>query len=568
MVAPKSMNGSGGDAKQVSGLRKLFSRKNSHKLHAARDLKVASPPPNVRSFPSKQTSSSSKKRGFFSRKRTPSLPIEPSSGSSSSSEADVEVLKQTSAHGGSSSNHQPKFVDLSLLEQRQQPSSSHQQQHEEVHIRSIRPMNNNDYESSLLSPEQLPRLQPVREHTRSGDSKSHKQIQKERDGFCRRVDNYDGSLITVDGQAAYELGHYLGGGVAGVVYEGHRLLPVTEYPVRTGCVELPKPTVIDVGGGGGGGGGGGIGGSNREAFDKRVNSLLSCVPSCLDAQQAAAELSEQQHHQQQQTNIARDMIRDDGSFLTMDSYHGGAGNETGSLCEEPPPDTVALEAVDHMVLIDAQDAPSRSKHMAKAVTDHTKNINSDLFPSDASFTGAGFMEETVAIKILNPVGFRTLAVDVTNQAVICRQGAPFAGGCMEEQHVWWLVNPQSRNLRTLQRYTIDAATPRGVQVDRGSADRGLRISLIAAYKDPADGHVKELPLTRCIEIWGHVPFEASDQEFRDVMSAIDQINQGLPPPVAFDVPGRVPTMSSGDGSLMAEANERLSQSVPMTSKRT
>ncbi len=33
------------------------------------------------------------------------------------------------------------------------------------------------------------------------------------------VSNYDGQTIFIDGAPAYELGNYLGGGVAGVVYE-------------------------------------------------------------------------------------------------------------------------------------------------------------------------------------------------------------------------------------------------------------------------------------------------------------------------------------------------------------
>jgi hypothetical protein len=177
----------------------------------------------------------------------------------------------------------------------------------------------------------------------------------------------------------------------------------------------------------------------------------------------------------------------------------------------------ATESTDgDTVLIDTVDAPSRSKHYAKAVTTQNASLaGGDNFPCDASFVNV-FMEESVAVKILNPVGFRTLSSDVTNVAVIAREGVPvdkqiYAGlRPMEEKHVWWLVNPSSRNLRTLQRYSVDGVVPTGVQVDRGCAEKGLRISLIAAFKD-SDGIIKELPLTRCIEIWGHVPFEAKSR---------------------------------------------------------
>ena len=560
-----------------TGLRKLFGRMNGgkpvpqHQSHQSQQLKVASPPPNVRPFPSKTSNSlsdshndnnvsnSSKRRGFFSRNgkdasssrvRTPSLHMEPSSEeNSSSSEENVRKPQKVLM---------PQFMEESAPQQQQHQQDIQQPQQNHIvddeiqgHIRSIRPIHDMSDRSSP-APRCVEALQPIREAPRrstsaginSQASPPQQQHCKTRDGFCRRVDNYDGSVITVEGQAAYELGNYLGGGVAGVVYEGHRLLPVTEYPVRTGAVELPKPTVIDVKN---------KTGSHHQPpdYDSRVNSLLTCV--CLDHSSPAAEppLSVM-------ATTRNAMIRDDGSFLTMDSYR-----ETGSLAEEPPPDSVAVEAMDNMVLIDAQDAPSRSKHMARAVvSEHSKNHHD--FPSDASFTGAGFMEETVAIKILNPVGFRTLAPEVTQAAVVAREGSPLqsASQAMDEQHVWWLVNPQSRNLRTLQRYTPETATPRGVEVDRGQADRGLRISLVAAYKDPVDNLLKELPLTRCIEIWGHVPFEASDQEFRDVMAAIDKINQGFPPqPLS-------PTSSLAGDSLVLQEGQKLKNSVPLAATRT
>lgn len=37
--------------------------------------------------------------------------------------------------------------------------------------------------------------------------------------LSRKVDSFDGQTITIDGKSAYELGGFLGGGAAGVVYE-------------------------------------------------------------------------------------------------------------------------------------------------------------------------------------------------------------------------------------------------------------------------------------------------------------------------------------------------------------
>lgn len=395
-----------------------------------------------------------------------------------------------------------------------------------------------------------------------------KQLIKERDGFCRRVDKYDGSVLTVEGEACYELGNYLGGGVAGVVYEGHRLLPESEYPVRRGLDDdHPTPSVIDTS-------------NNNDNLTNRVHSLLSCVPVTTMCHADNTNDAIANNHNNfgivggvDHNNIDA-MVRDNGSMLTADSFlmgesmtmnntHYANNTATGSGNSKAVnnmttthTDIIALEAMYDMVLIDGQDAPSRSVHMAKAVTAHTSKSNSNNdFPSDASFTN-GFMEETVAIKILNPVGFRTLATDVTDKAVVAREGVALSADCvsgkspMEERNVWWLINPSSRNLRTLQRYSVDVVAPRGVEVDRGSPDKGLRISLIAAYKDPATNKLRELPLTRCIEIWGHVPFQASDSEFRDVMSAIDKINQGLPPPAIELLPGRIGTGTSSMGSSL------------------
>jgi hypothetical protein len=222
------------------------------------------------------------------------------------------------------------------------------------------------------------------------------------------------------------------------------------------------------------------------------------------------------------------------------------------------------------ILIDTVDAPSRSKHYARATFG---------LPDDASLQGA--MEETVAIKVLNPVGFRLLSEDVTNAAVVARRGEPLSPAVlkgeapMEERHVWWLINPNSRNLRTLQRYGLETnkGSSRRVEVDRGSAERGLRISLVAAYQE--NGVLKELPLTRCIEIWGHVPFGASDADFKALLTAIDRINQGqTPSPLSLiletsslePAPGRVGTgfTDSSYGSSLEESKT----GHPMVSKRT
>ena len=377
-----------------------------------------------------------------------------------------------------------------------------------------------------------------------------KQQIKERDGFCRRVDFYDGQVITVDGKPAYELGSYLGGGVAGVVYEGHRLRPVEDYPVRLGAVEdTPLEEIPEL-----------------NKTDRPPSIVWGCMPGT--AEEAVSDGDKPQKTMPRGSSH----LTADNSIVSLDA--NGMKKRNRTFREDQ-----ALEmTVEHeeLVIIEDKDAPSRSDNYAKAVS---MNVDDN---DDSSIT-YGFMEETVAIKVLNPVGFRTLAPETLENAVVARRGAKMEPEVMsgqqpmEERHVWWLINPNSRNLRTLQRYAVpsDPSTPRRVEVDRGTADRGLRISLVAAYRDEQN-QLKELPLTRCIEIWGHVPFGATDAEFKGLLKAIDAINAGNPPPPLpsffhyAGAPGRVGTEKTAatdltDNSSLLDGSHLPN---PMTSKRT
>jgi hypothetical protein len=232
------------------------------------------------------------------------------------------------------------------------------------------------------------------------------------------------------------------------------------------------------------------------------------------------------------------------------------------------------------VLLDAQDAPSRSKHFTKAASvqiNPRKTKNKQL--------RHGLTEETVAIKILNPVGFRILPAEGLDGGVVVKEGDKMDQDVkkglkpMEEKHVWWLVNPNSRNLRTLQRYSgkdandLNSGTAaRGIHIDRGTPGKGLRLSLIAAYVDPRTDKLRELTLTRCIEIWGHVPFSATDRGFEEMMTAIERVNAGQPPPAlpAFATPDDPPSRVGTDSSMShsVERDGSLASSVPLSVQRT
>lgn len=361
-----------------------------------------------------------------------------------------------------------------------------------------------------------------------------KQQIKERDGFCRRVDTYDGSVIVVDKKPTYEIGNYLGGGVAGVVYEGHRLRPLTEYPLRSGVIEekevkeTESPQAGDVG--------------------------FFCTPVDFVHGNQACGTVENVHEE-----IA---IEEKVEIIENDDV-----NKTTNGANQEDVD-VAIEATIPGVMLDGQDAPSRSKHFAKAASVH-------LSSNQQKSLNHGLTEDAVAVKILNPVGYRILQPDGLKGVVVVKKGAPMDSEVkrgmkpMEDKHVWWLVNPNSRNLRTLQRYS-GKDEKSAVQVDRGSEKKGLRLSLIAAYIDPRTNELRELTLTRCIEIWGHIPFNATDIEFEDTVTAIERVNAGQPPlpfPAFMADNDQPPSRVGTDTSATSNTDEAL-QPVPLKTART
>ena len=564
MGAPGTMSNNA--TPKQNGLKKLFGRRNASN-NSGKDSasSPAVPEENI------ETPRNSNATGFQAQSSSKSL-------SASRQERKKgkrwgSVFKKSDSNNQSSSQHE---------------SSSHHKEDpdvvtvEDAHspVRIVAPQQNRPASftphSKLTKQDFVPWQESLKEEDPNKTLLMQKQLIKERDGFCRRVDSYDGQVIAVAGRPAYELGSYLGGGVAGVVYEGHRLRPMEECPVRLGR---------------------GLGRNDMDDNQSLVESLAETTPSppgLIDVSLftcGPGATASPTNDDNTKTVVVPDthfgnarVPPHNGSVLTWDS----AENETSSIrrqrmCQEE----AALELTasnDQMVLIDDPDAPSRSSHYAKAVSMHhveSQNSHEGAFPSDASISYS-LMEETVAIKVLNPVGFRTTDSDALQSAVVARAGDDLSSAVldgeqpMEERHVWWLVNPNSRNLRTLQRYPPEQKGPRRVQVDRGSPEKGLRISLIAAYRDKKDV-LRELPLTRCIEIWGHVPFGASDEAFSSLVAAIDAINSGRPPPpmpafwdlhqtqpILGEIPGRI-----GTGSTANTTQDDASlESLPMASRRT
>lgn len=90
-------------------------------------------------------------------------------------------------------------------------------------------------------------------------------------------------------------------------------------------------------------------------------------------------------------------------------------------------------------------------------------------------------EKLVAIKILNPVGYKLSPSSLITKCPVYHKGIPLStkqfqdGAPFTAANVWWLQNPSTKNF-------------------------------IAAYEDPLRGQLKELPLPKCVEIWGFNPF--------------------------------------------------------------
>jgi serine/threonine protein kinase len=89
-------------------------------------------------------------------------------------------------------------------------------------------------------------------------------------------------------------------------------------------------------------------------------------------------------------------------------------------------------------------------------------------------------EKSVAIKILNPLGFKILPFGQLNKCIVASKGQPLT---QEQLHgketltvdnVWWLVHPTSEQV-------------------------------YAAYEDSIRGQLRELTLPKCIEVWGWNP---------------------------------------------------------------
>lgn len=95
-------------------------------------------------------------------------------------------------------------------------------------------------------------------------------------------------------------------------------------------------------------------------------------------------------------------------------------------------------------------------------------------------TSSANSEKIVAIKILNPLGYKLLPVGQISKCIILSKGMKI---CQEQllgktpfnqENIWWILHSSTKEY-------------------------------IAAYEDPQRNQLRELPLTKCVEIWGFNP---------------------------------------------------------------
>ena len=94
-------------------------------------------------------------------------------------------------------------------------------------------------------------------------------------------------------------------------------------------------------------------------------------------------------------------------------------------------------------------------------------------------------ERQVAIKILNPLGYKNTVVGHINRCPIAVKGLPLTydqiqgKSPMKTENVWWLLHSTTKQL-------------------------------FACYEDPHRLQLREIPLPRCIEMWGMNPLGIED----------------------------------------------------------
>lgn len=123
-------------------------------------------------------------------------------------------------------------------------------------------------------------------------------------------------------------------------------------------------------------------------------------------------------------------------------------------------------------------------------------------------------EKQVAIKILNPLGYKNIITGPINRCSVAARGRSLSAEQMQGrthlsiENVWWLVHPMTK-------------------------------VIFAAYEDPNRMQLRELPLPKCVEIWGPNPM---DVEHRSEIE-IEKLNMSGASAIVDGVQMKIPLVS-------------------------
>lgn len=113
-------------------------------------------------------------------------------------------------------------------------------------------------------------------------------------------------------------------------------------------------------------------------------------------------------------------------------------------------------------------------------------------------------QKTVAIKILNPIGYKLFPAPQISQCIIISKGLALSKeqamgkSPLLASNVWWLLYTSTKQM-------------------------------IAAYEDPNRHQLRELTLPKCVEVWGWSPLGADKLQYEDVEKKnIDKANSDVP----------------------------------------
>lgn len=128
-------------------------------------------------------------------------------------------------------------------------------------------------------------------------------------------------------------------------------------------------------------------------------------------------------------------------------------------------------------------------------------------------------ERPVAIKILNPLGYKNSVVGNINRCPIAVKGQPMNADQihgrlpMKAENVWWLMNSTTKQL-------------------------------FAAYEDPHRQQLRELTLPRCVEIWGLNPLNIDDMSVNNSHDdqLLERLNTNGPGAYTVNVDGATVTI--------------------------